>query len=51
MIFFYKFNEVYQQNSSLPPDEQVIDSKYPLVIYLNTYVTNTIDGRVYVVDG
>ena len=47
---FYKFNEVYQQNSSLPPDEQVIDSKYPWY-YLNTYVTNTIDGRVYVVDG
>lgn len=47
---FYKFNEVYQHNSSLPPDEQVIDSKYPWY-YLNTYVTNTIDGRVYVVDG
>lgn len=47
---FYKFNEVYQKNSSLPPDEQVIDSKYPWY-YLNTYVTNTIDGKVYVVDG
>jgi len=47
---FYKFNEIYQQNSSLPPDEQVIDGKYPWY-YLNTYVTNTIDGKVYVVDG
>lgn len=47
---FYKFNEVYQQNRSLPPDAQVIDSKYPWY-YLNTYVTNTIEGRVYIVDG
>lgn len=47
---FYKFNEVYQQNSSLPPCEQVIDSKYPWY-YLNTYVTNTVEGKVYVVDG
>ncbi|WP_439287638.1 DUF262 domain-containing protein [Lonepinella sp. BR2904] len=47
---FYKFNEVYQKNRNLPPDEQIVDSKYPWY-YLNTYVTNTIDGRVYIVDG
>ncbi|WP_374253928.1 DUF262 domain-containing protein [Acinetobacter brisouii] len=47
---FYKFNEVYVANSTLPPEPKVIDTKYPWY-YLNTYVTNTIDGEVYVVDG
>ena len=47
---FYKFNEVYSANSDLPPEPKVIDTKYPWY-YLNTYVTNTIDGEVYVVDG
>lgn len=47
---FYKFNEVYSLNSNLPPEPKVIDTKYPWY-YLNTYVTNTIDGEVYVVDG
>ena len=47
---FYKFNEVYLLNASLPPDLKIIDTKYPWY-YLNTYVTNTVDGEVYVVDG
>ncbi|MBU3846572.1 MAG: DUF262 domain-containing protein, partial [Candidatus Acinetobacter avistercoris] len=47
---FYKFNEAYLLNSDLPPEPKVIDTKYPWY-YLNTYVTNTIDGEVYVVDG
>ena len=47
---FYKFNEEYEQNSSLDPSNEVITDKYPWY-YLNTYVTNTIEGKVYVVDG
>ena len=44
---FYKFNEHY--NCHLDANDKNI-SKYPWY-YLNTYVTNTIDGRVFVVDG
>ena len=47
---FYKFNEEYEQNNSLDPSKEVITDKYPWY-YLNTYVTNTIEGKVYVVDG
>jgi uncharacterized protein with ParB-like and HNH nuclease domain len=47
---FYKFNEEYKKykNSSLEL-EQVI-SKYSWY-YLNTYVTNLVEGKLYVVDG
>lgn len=47
---FYKFNECYLKFSDLPPSEEVIDSKYPWY-YLNTYVTNKVDGKVFIVDG
>jgi hypothetical protein len=47
---FYKFNQVYAKNLALTPSSENITAKYPWY-YLNTYVTNTIDGRVYVVDG
>jgi uncharacterized protein with ParB-like and HNH nuclease domain len=47
---FYKFNQEYENNKSLDPSKEVISSKYPWY-YLNTYVTNTIEGKVYVVDG
>lgn len=47
---FYKFNQEYENNKSLDPNENNISSKYPWY-YLNTYVTNTIEGKVYVVDG
>ena len=47
---YYKFNETYSNNSSLPAEDNIIDSKYPWY-YLNTYVTNIIDGNVYIVDG
>lgn len=47
---FYKFNEHYAEFSSLPPSEEVIDSKYSWY-YLNTYVTNKVEGKVFVVDG
>lgn len=47
---YYKFNEVYQKKSSIPADAKIVDSEYPWY-YLNTYVTNTVNGEVYVVDG
>lgn len=47
---FYKFRDVYSNSSDLTPSEQTIASRYPWY-YLNTYVTNNVDGRVYIVDG
>lgn len=47
---FYKFNENYADFEDLPPSEEVIDAKYPWY-YLNTYVTNKVDGKVFIVDG
>lgn len=47
---FFKFNQEYENNKSLDPSKEVVMAKYPWY-YLNTYVTNTIDGKVYVVDG
>ena len=47
---FYGFDAAYEQNKSLDPKPETVSAKYPWY-YLNTYVTNTIDGRVYVVDG
>ena len=47
---FYKFNEEYKKYKELSlPLDQVI-SKYAWY-YLNTYVTNHVDGKLYVVDG
>lgn len=47
---FYKFNEEYKKyrELSLPLDQTV--SKYSWY-YLNTYVTNNVDGKLYIVDG
>lgn len=47
---FFKFNQEYENNKSLDPSKEVVMAKYPWY-YLNTYVTNTIDGKVFVVDG
>lgn len=47
---FYHFEESYQNNSSLEPSKENINGRYPWY-YLNTYVTNTVSGRVFVVDG
>ncbi|AWZ19120.1 hypothetical protein RTM1035_14957 [Roseovarius sp. TM1035] len=47
---FYGFDVTYDKNQSLDPKPETVAAKYPWY-YLNTYVTNTIDGRVYVVDG
>lgn len=47
---FYKFNEEFKKHKDLSlPLDQVI-SKYSWY-YLNTYVTNQVDGKLYVVDG
>jgi uncharacterized protein with ParB-like and HNH nuclease domain len=46
---FHKFKEHYARASDLDPGKETITA-YPWY-YLNTYVTNVVDGRVYVVDG
>ena len=47
---FYKFNEEYKifKDQSLPLDQVI--NKYSWY-YLNTYVTNLVDGKLYIVDG
>src|SRR4051812_5610986 len=47
---FHKFKEQYARCSHLDPAKDTITEHYPWY-YLNTYVTNMVDGRVYVVDG
>jgi hypothetical protein len=47
---FHKFKEQYARSSELDPGKETINANYPWY-YLNTYVTNVVDGRVYVVDG
>lgn len=47
---FYRFNEEYKKfkDSDIPIDKNI--DKYSWY-YLNTYVTNLIDGKLFVVDG
>jgi uncharacterized protein with ParB-like and HNH nuclease domain len=47
---FHKFKEQYARSSEMDPGKETITAHYPWY-YLNTYVTNVVDGRVYVVDG
>jgi len=47
---FFKFTEAYASKIDLDPGPEAIRAYYPWY-YLNTYVTNVIDGRVYIVDG
>ena len=47
---FYQFDETYKKHSELEPNKEHINARYPWY-YLNTYVTNTVGGRVFVVDG
>ena len=47
---FHKFSEQYERSNELDPGKETITAHYPWY-YLNTYVTNVVDGRVYVVDG
>jgi hypothetical protein len=46
---FYQFDEAYAKYKSLDPNVENINAYQ--WYYLNTYVTNTVDGRVFVVDG
>lgn len=47
---FFKFNQEYEKNSTMTPSVETVLDKYSWY-YLNTYVTNIVDGKVYVVDG
>jgi len=47
---FYQFDEAYSKHSALEPNAENINARYPWY-YLNTYVTNTVQGKVFVVDG
>jgi uncharacterized protein with ParB-like and HNH nuclease domain len=47
---FFKFDQEYEKHKALDPKKEVVAAKYPWY-YLNTYVTNEIDGKVYIVDG
>jgi uncharacterized protein with ParB-like and HNH nuclease domain len=47
---FYGFDETYEKKQDLDPNLENIVAYYPWY-YLNTYVTNTIEGHVYIVDG
>jgi uncharacterized protein with ParB-like and HNH nuclease domain len=47
---FHKFKAQYARSNDLDPGKETITAHYPWY-YLNTYVTNVVDGRVYVVDG
>jgi hypothetical protein len=47
---FYQFDEAYKKYSELEPNKENINARYPWY-YLNTYVTNSVGGRVFVVDG
>ena len=47
---FYKFNEEYvkHKDSDIPLDQLIVKYSW---YYLNTYVTNTVDGKIFIVDG
>ena len=47
---FYQFDDTYKKHSALEPNRENINARYPWY-YLNTYVTNAVGGRVFVVDG
>lgn len=47
---FFKFREAYVRFKNLDPKRETITAKYPWY-YLNTYVTNEVGGKVFVVDG
>lgn len=47
---FFKFKEEYARSEALDPSPETITEHYPWY-YLNTYVTNVVGGRTYVVDG
>ena len=47
---FFKFSEQYARTADRDPSQETITAYYPWY-YLNTYVTNVVSGRTYVVDG
>jgi len=47
---FFKFREQYKASKDLDPGKETVTAHYPWY-YLNTYVTNVVVGREYVVDG
>jgi len=47
---FYLFDAAYSNTAKQGVSPEIATDKYPWY-YLNSYVTNTIDGKVYVVDG
>lgn len=49
---FFKFNLEYaaKETDDLTPSKEIVTAYYPWY-YLNTYVTNVIDGKVFIVDG
>ena len=47
---FYQFDEAYSKHRALEPNKENINARYPWY-YLNTYVTNLVGGREFVVDG
>jgi uncharacterized protein with ParB-like and HNH nuclease domain len=47
---FYQFDETYAKHADLEPNKENINARYPWY-YLNTYVTNIVAGKVFVVDG
>lgn len=47
---FYHFEQSYAKHADLDPTEANVAAKYSWY-YLNTYITNKTDGRIFVVDG
>ena len=47
---FFRFTEQYARSADLDPGKETVAAHYPWY-YMNTYVTNVVDGKVYVVDG
>ena len=47
---FYHFEQSYAKHADLDPSEKNITAKYSWY-YLNTYITNKTEGRLFVVDG
>jgi hypothetical protein len=47
---FYHFEQSYAMHANLDPSEANV-MKYYSWYYLNTYITNKTDGRIFVVDG
>lgn len=47
---FYHFEQSYAKHFDLDPSEKNITAKYSWY-YLNTYITNKTEGRLFVVDG